>query len=85
MRPYLTTLAIAALALFAACNKEAPAPGDSSGTVVESSPSGAPDVVQLDAAAPGMTVANSYNWEGDPPTIESLKGKVVVLDFWAYW
>jgi hypothetical protein len=25
------------------------------------------------------------NWTGRAPTWETLKGKVVLLDFWAYW
>lgn len=34
---------------------------------------------------PPLTASAWMNLEGKAPTWESLKGKVVVLDFWAHW
>ncbi|HXH60533.1 MAG TPA: hypothetical protein VNI20_04180 [Fimbriimonadaceae bacterium] len=36
--------------------------------------------------APDLVLdGNSYNWKGAMPKMADLKGKVVVLDYWAYW
>ena len=34
------------------------------------------------APAPALTVST---WEGEPVTLESLKGKAIMLNFWASW
>src|SRR5688572_7710026 len=35
--------------------------------------------------APPIAAAAWLNWKGDAPTIESLKGRVVLLEFWGTW
>ena len=40
----------------------------------------------LEGKPPPPLMASAWlNLEGKAPTWESLKGKVVVLDFWAHW
>lgn len=40
----------------------------------------------LEGKAPPALKATSWrNLEGKAPTFEGLKGKVVLLDFWAHW
>lgn len=40
----------------------------------------------LEGKAPPALVATSWrNLEGKAPTFASLKGKVILLDFWAHW
>lgn len=41
--------------------------------------------ISVGTVAPAISIENSHNWDGDLPTIEGLKGNVVVLDYWAYW
>lgn len=36
-------------------------------------------------APPPLTATEWLNFEGKAPTWSSLKGKVVVLEFWAHW
>ncbi|MCB8932642.1 MAG: hypothetical protein M9921_04220 [Fimbriimonadaceae bacterium] len=36
-------------------------------------------------APPAFTATEWLNLQGKAPTWESLKGKVVILDFWAHW
>lgn len=36
-------------------------------------------------APPPITATEWLNIKGEPPTWKTLKGKVVVLDFWAQW
>jgi cytochrome oxidase Cu insertion factor (SCO1/SenC/PrrC family) len=82
MRPLLITLAVGALVLGAACNSKRLEPEPvATNTEQPASEEG----LKVGAMAPAITVANSLNWEGGPTTLESLQGKVVVLDFWAYW
>jgi len=40
------------------------------------------ETTQPDVAAPGFTV---YDADGDQVTLESLRGKPVILNFWATW
>jgi peroxiredoxin len=35
--------------------------------------------------APPIQAASWLNWKGDAPTLESLKGRVVMLEFWGTW
>ncbi len=35
--------------------------------------------------APPIHAAKWLNWQGDAPTLESLKGRVVLLEFWGTW
>ena len=35
--------------------------------------------------APPIQAAKWLNWQGDAPTLESLKGRVVLLEFWGTW
>lgn len=35
--------------------------------------------------APPIKVAAWLNWQGDAPTLESLRGRVVLLEFWGTW
>ncbi len=84
MRPLLFTLAVGALVLGAACNSERDV-SKPVATNTEPPAIASEEGMKVGAKAPAMTVANSLNWEGGPPTLESLQGKVVVLDFWAYW
>jgi len=35
--------------------------------------------------APPIQAAAWLNWKGDAPTLESLKGRVVMLEFWGTW
>jgi len=35
--------------------------------------------------APAIVATSWLNWEGDAPTVESLKGRVVLLEFWGTW
>ncbi len=37
------------------------------------------------AAAPPIVADDWLNWEGDGPTLESLAGRVVLLEFWGTW
>lgn len=37
------------------------------------------------APAPAFAASSWLNWEGDAPTVESLKGRVVLLEFWGTW
>ncbi len=37
------------------------------------------------AAAPAVVAADWLNWDGAPPTLESCKGRVVLLEFWGTW
>lgn len=36
-------------------------------------------------APPPITATEWLNIKGEPPTWKTLKGKVVLLDFWAQW
>ncbi len=36
-------------------------------------------------APPALQVTDWMNTDGKPMTLESLRGKVVVLDFWGTW
>lgn len=40
---------------------------------------------QVGAPAPAVLADTWLNWEGDPPTLESLRGRVVLLEFWGTW
>jgi peroxiredoxin len=40
---------------------------------------------EVGAPAPAITADAWLNWEGDPPTLESLAGRVVMLEFWGTW
>lgn len=41
---------------------------------------------KLGAAPPEVAAAGWLNWEGEePPSLASLKGKVVAVEFWATW
>ena len=51
-----------------------PAPAETEGSTEETS--------QADMTAPGFTV---YDAAGEPVTLESLRGKPVILNFWATW
>jgi hypothetical protein len=72
-----------ALLLGAACKQEAPVAqgGDDKPRVEVERPA----TVEIGKTAPMVTIANSHNWEGDLPNLDDMQGKVVVLDFWAYW
>jgi peroxiredoxin len=35
--------------------------------------------------APAIVADEWLNWDGDAPTVESLKGRVVLLEFWGTW
>ena len=35
--------------------------------------------------APPIQAAKWLNWQGDAPTLEKLKGRVVMLEFWGTW
>lgn len=35
--------------------------------------------------APAIAAEAWLNWDGDPPTLESLSGRVVLLEFWGTW
>jgi peroxiredoxin len=35
--------------------------------------------------APPIQAASWLNWQGDAPTLEKLKGRVVLLEFWGTW
>jgi peroxiredoxin len=37
------------------------------------------------APAPAIVASSWLNWQGDAPTLESLKGRVVLLEFWGTW
>jgi peroxiredoxin len=37
------------------------------------------------APAPAIAVTAWLNWDGAAPTVESLKGRVVLLEFWGTW
>jgi hypothetical protein len=84
MKPIYFTLAIGALALSVSCNSERAA-SETRQPAVESSGPAASSGMKVGSKAPAITVANTLNWNGDPPDLESLQGKVVVLDFWAFW
>ncbi len=45
----------------------------------------APQSPAVGTPAPAITVADWLHWEGAPPTLESCKGKVVMLEFWGTW
>ena len=83
MRLWHITLAVATLTLSAACNRE-PANGQSVADVTET-PDAQATGAKVGDLGPALTVANAHNWDGDPPRLEDLRGKVVVLDFWAFW
>ena len=51
-----------------------PAPAETEGSTEETS--------QADMTAPGFTV---YDAAGEPVTLESLRGKPVIVNFWATW
>jgi hypothetical protein len=78
MRLIPLSLALAALAL-AACSKDA-APNTGVSQTEE-----APAVAVVGKPAPSLTVSESYNWAGGVPNLAEMRGKVVVLDYWAYW
>ncbi|SFT66256.1 AhpC/TSA family protein [Lishizhenia tianjinensis] len=45
-----------------------------------------PKTLEIGDIAPELNISKIYNSEnGEIPTLESLKGKYVVLDFWATW
>lgn len=80
-----TLIALALMAAIFGCAKEPEA-----AKAPEQSPSEQPPVAQdqtiaVGTLAPAISIENSHNWDGDLPTIEGLKGSVVVLDYWAYW
>ncbi|MEO6595987.1 MAG: redoxin domain-containing protein [Planctomycetota bacterium] len=35
--------------------------------------------------APAVVATSWLNWQGDAPTLDSLKGRVVLLEFWGTW
>ncbi|MBL8722934.1 MAG: TlpA family protein disulfide reductase [Planctomycetes bacterium] len=37
------------------------------------------------AQAPAIVASSWLNWQGDAPTLESLQGRVVLLEFWGTW
>lgn len=37
------------------------------------------------APAPAIVATSWLNWEGEAPTLESLQGRVVLLEFWGTW
>lgn len=36
-------------------------------------------------APPALKAVKWMNWKGAAPTFPSMKGKVILLDFWAFW
>ena len=44
-----------------------------------------PDAGSSGKLAPELTVNGWLNVSGPDPTLATYRGKVVVLDFWAYW
>lgn len=84
MRPI--TIALLALAIGCACSPNRSEPVSAGKD--ESEDQAAPEVAgapETGKPAPEITVENVLNWDGDPPSVASLRGKVVVLDFWTYW
>ena len=79
----LRVIALSAIVLLAlvACNQD----GGSDSVVGQSSNANSSAVLQVGAEAPALTVANTYNNDGVVPSLDNLEGKVVVLDYWAYW
>ncbi|MCA8963461.1 MAG: TlpA family protein disulfide reductase [Planctomycetes bacterium] len=41
--------------------------------------------LSVGAPAPAITADGWLNWEGDAPTLESLAGRVVMIEFWGTW
>ena len=39
----------------------------------------------IGSPAPAIAAAEWLNWQGDAPTLESCKGRVVLLEFWGTW
>jgi hypothetical protein len=76
-----TLLAVALGALLFGCTKEQEAAQAPANQPTEP-PS---QTIAVGTVAPAISIENSHNWDGDLPTIEGLKGQVVVLDYWAYW
>lgn len=84
-----TLLPLALLALLAACSA-LPATDDGAGASVTPEPSTAADTptvspaVRLDDAGPAPEIANDTWINSDPLTLESQRGKVVLLEFWTF-
>lgn len=39
----------------------------------------------IGSPAPAIVAAEWLNWEGAPPTLESCKGRVIMIEFWGTW
>lgn len=45
----------------------------------------APDLPSPGSKAPDITASTWFNHLGKDPNIESLRGKAILLEFWATW
>jgi hypothetical protein len=45
----------------------------------------APDLPAADSEAPAIAAASWYNHIGQDPNLASLRGKAILIEFWATW
>lgn len=54
-------------------------------STLAASASAAPDLPAAGSPAPKIEAATWYNHIGSSPSLESLAGKAILLEFWATW